>query len=56
MLKIISGILLVICLIAIVFIAMAIFKLLVVVAFIWFVLWINWRLVKPLFTQTTDAE
>ena len=52
MLKIASGILLVICIVVIVFIAIAIFKLLVDVALVGFITWLCWQCIKPLFKPT----
>lgn len=50
-LKLISFVLLVICCIAIVFIAYAVFKLLAIALMVWFVLWLCWQSLKELFTE-----
>ncbi len=52
MLKIASGILLVICIVVLVFLAIAIFKLLVVMASVGFIIWLCWQCIKPLFKPT----
>jgi len=50
-LKLISFVLLVICCIAIVMIAFAVFKLLAIALMVWFVLWLCWQSLKELFTE-----
>lgn len=50
-LKLISFVLLIICCIAIVFIAYAVFKLLAIALMVWFVLWLCWQSLKELFTE-----
>lgn len=49
--KIISFVLLVVCLIAIAFVAITIFKLLAALLMLWFVAWFCWQLIKDLFSE-----
>ena len=56
MLKIASGVLLVICIVAIVFALLAVFKLLAVILLTLFVAWLCWSVIKPLFTPAGETE
>lgn len=49
--KIISFVLLVVCLIAMAFVAITVFKLLAALLMLWFVVWFCWQLIKDLFSE-----
>lgn len=49
--KIISFVLLVVCCIAIVFVAITVFKLLAALLMFWFAAWVCWQIIKDLFSE-----